>query len=496
MLAGVALLAAGLVLAIGPGPHVGQPAVAGVVLTAGGWGKAIEVPGLGALNKSRIGFTGAMSTSVSCGGPGNCSAGGSFIDGSGKTRAFVASQADGHWGDAIAIPPPSNGGEAGFFQINSISCASVSHCSAGGIYSDQARHAEAFVISQVSGHWGKAIEVPGIAGLNVGNNAEVTQISCASAGNCTAAGTYFDSRHSGTTQVFVVSEVRGTWGQAIELPGLASPDRSDPVADALSCSTPGNCAAGGTYRDSSESDQGFVADQTDGQWHAAIEVPGLAALNQQGAAWVGAISCPAPGSCGAGGGYADADQATQAYVVSEVHGHWGTALEVPGTARLNTAGSADISAISCPSPGNCGAGGAYDNGEQSGDFTNGEAFTVSESGGSWHPAAELPGIGSLNKGDDASILSISCPSPGNCGAGGRYSTQTREGRPTSDEAFAASETRGNWSTAIELPGFASLNKHKEGATVAISCITAGHCAASGFYTDGKFRFQAFVSNQR
>jgi hypothetical protein len=40
-------------------------------------------------------------------------------------------------------------------------------------------------------------------------------------------------------------------------------------------------------------------------------------------------------------------------------GTWGTAQEVPGTAALNSGGSAVVISVSCASAGNCAAGGFY-----------------------------------------------------------------------------------------------------------------------------------------
>src|SRR5215471_9624609 len=71
-----------------------------------------------------------------------------------------------------------------------------------------------------SGTWGKAKEVPGTASLNAGGFAAVTSVSCASAGNCSAAGYYIDG--AGDQQVFVVTETNGTWGTAVKVPGLTS----------------------------------------------------------------------------------------------------------------------------------------------------------------------------------------------------------------------------------------------------------------------------------
>ena len=48
--------------------------------------------------------------------------------------------------------------------------------------------------------------------------------------------------------------------------------------------------------------------------------------------------------------------------------NWGTAVEVPGTAALNT-GDAKVTTVSCASAGNCAAGGYYN---------SSRAFVVSE----------------------------------------------------------------------------------------------------------------------
>jgi hypothetical protein len=54
------------------------------------------------------------------------------------------------------------------------------------------------------GTWGTAQQVPGIAALNKGGFAEITSVSCAKAGDCSAGGSYLDaSRH---LQAFVVNE--------------------------------------------------------------------------------------------------------------------------------------------------------------------------------------------------------------------------------------------------------------------------------------------------
>jgi hypothetical protein len=167
-----------------------------------GWGAAIEVPGIAALAPGGY----AAITSVSCASAGNCSAGGNygFRPGSPATEAFVVSQIGGAWHKAIEVPGTAALNRGVQAEITSVSCASAGSCSAGGSYKDGSGGFQSFVVSQANGTWDKAIEVPGTAALNQGGQAKITSVSCASAGHCSAGGTYADS--SGVIQAFVVSQ--------------------------------------------------------------------------------------------------------------------------------------------------------------------------------------------------------------------------------------------------------------------------------------------------
>jgi hypothetical protein len=78
------------------------------------------------------------------------------------------------------------------------------NCGAGGSYTDSSGHFEAFVVSQANCTWHTAVEVPGTAALNRGGNAQIISVSCGSAGNCGAGGSYVDSFHH--RQAFVDNE--------------------------------------------------------------------------------------------------------------------------------------------------------------------------------------------------------------------------------------------------------------------------------------------------
>src|SRR5258706_4977463 len=66
----------------------------------GTWGKAWQVPGSGSLNKGGN----AEAFSVSCASAGNCAAGGVYPDRSHRFQAFVVSERNGTWGRAIDVP--------------------------------------------------------------------------------------------------------------------------------------------------------------------------------------------------------------------------------------------------------------------------------------------------------------------------------------------------------------------------------------------------------
>ena len=374
--------------------------------TNGTWRKAEEIPGTAALNTGGN----AETSSVSCAASGNCSAGGLYTASSQSFQAFVVNEVDGIWRKAVEVHGPASFNGVGGAGISSVSCAAAGNCSAGGGYTDSSGDSQALVVNEVNGVWGKAVEVRGIEALNTGGGAAISSVSCAAAGNCAAGGAYTAS--SGSEQAFVVNEVDGVWGKAVEVPGSAALNTGGGAAiSSVSCAAAGNCAAGGAYTASSGSEQAFVVNEVDGVWGKAVEVPGSAALNTGGGAAISSVSCAAAGNCAAGGAYTNRSGIFQAFVVNEVDGVWRKAEEVPGAAhRLGY-----LLSVSCATAGNCAAGGSYN--DSSGDQ---QAMVVKEVNGVWRKAEEVPGTAALNTGADAVTNSVSCASAGNCSAGGLY----------------------------------------------------------------------------
>ena len=389
-------------------PASATPKPAAHVTPAGTWGTAKELPGLAALNKGGD----ATVYSVSCPSPGNCGAAGTYVDGAGKLQAFVVSQTNGTWGKAIEVPGIEALNVAGDADFITLSCASPGNCSAGGEYAVREGHfVQAFVVSQTNGTWGKAIQVPGIQALSAADDAEVIAVSCASPGNCSAGG-HFGNGHG--RQAFVVNQKNGTWGKAIQIPGALRTRIGLADVASVSCRAPGNCTAGGGFIDHDHIGQPFVVRERNGTWGKAIRVPGIKLLSGAGDAGISDLSCAAVSDCSAGGSYEDSHGFFQAFVVNERNGTWGKAIEIPGTAALNHQ-NASVGSLSCAAPGNCSASGIYTK-----RSLLDEPYVVTEINGTWGKAIEIPGIAALNRDGHAHVNSVSCGAAGNCSVGGDY----------------------------------------------------------------------------
>ena len=443
---------------------------------AGGtWGKAEEIPGTAKLN---VGGTASVN-SLSCSSPGNCAVGGSYALKTGES-AFLATQRSGGWRTAFKVSGSIMKSQNS--QVTSVSCPSAGNCAAAGSYEDSGSRTQAFVVTERKGTWSAAREVPGSGQLNAGGGGGISNLVCVSAGNCVVAGYYTDS--SRTDHVYTVSERNGTWQHVDQLNLTALGAGSYILVTSLSCPSAGSCALGGQYIDSHGRDQAFLASEKNGAWRAAEEVPGTGPLNAGGIATTSSVSCPSAGNCALDGSYLDNSGHTELFVVSESNGRWGTASEMAGLAKLNAGGSAAVGMVSCASAGYCVTGGQYLDGVH-----HVHAFIATERKGHWANAEQVPGLTKL-KASGSSVTVISCASAGNCGIGGNYIDGSGQ-----LQAFVANQGKGRWGNAIEVPGSAALNKGGEAMITSISCKSATACSAGGTYLDRKLDFQVMVVSE-
>jgi hypothetical protein len=486
LLASAALVSAGALLPAGGA----QAAVTGGRAAAGAstWGKAEVLPGLAALDKSAQ-IESAAVRSLSCGSPGNCAAGGYYTDGAGRQQAFVASEVGGTWQKAIEVPGTAALNTGAYASVESVSCAPSGYCAAGGYYTSPGVDEQAFVVTGVNGVWGQAEEVPGTAALNQGGQAVTAGVSCPSAGNCVAVGSYWNRATYG--EAFVASQHHGTWQDAQQVPGTTRGHfrTRDPGLDAVSCPSAGNCEATG-FADSP--DTAFVVSEQDGTWQGAEFVPRLDALNTGSYAYTTGVSCPAAGDCGTGGSYLNNTTGYHAYVASEVNGAWGKATKVTGFAAFG-GHSPGISALSCAAPGNCGAVGTSSTVGQDASFQSAnQGFVLSEQDGTWGRPELAPGIPVLPvRHGFVEFNGLSCAAPGDCSAGGSY-----EGYDHAGHAFVIGQAGGTWGTAEQVPGILALDQDGSSGLAALSCAAPGYCSASGFfYRKGSDREYLFVVSE-
>ncbi len=481
---------AGLLAASGFGAE-GAHAAAGSGRTATGWGEAVTLGGLARAGGSSI-------SAISCTAPGNCGAVGSYDGG----RVFVVSEVRGRWGKPAALPSLARTSRPASSAAG-IACYTLGNCIIAGTYTDAAGHHQAFIANQVHGTWMKITWVRGLGRLDLGQDASITDLKCPSAGNCTLAGYYTDAR--GASHPFFVIQIGGRWDAASALPLPTGLPGQTPGTTAtfgtLSCSSERNCAFAGTYQvgtpgSQNAGNQAYVQNEVDGNFRKPLPAPGLAALNTGLEDSISVMSCPSRGNCAAGGSYTQVQGNADSFVVDEINGKWGKATEVTTSIPGFNGPDGDwITAITCPSAGNCVAGG-IDNVER--DALASSVFLVTEVAGIWGKAIPVPGTPKLNQGDQAGLNQISCSSPGNCGAAGYLSVAYDYGFVYT-QPFVVNEVNDTWGKTIEVPGIKPLplSDGQNSATAAISCTAADRCSAGGYrdYANTGLGAYAFVDSQ-
>src|SRR5207244_1069792 len=138
---------------------------------------------------------------------------------------------------------------------------------------DSSNHRHGLLLSETAGTWATGVEAspPANAGSNP-NGVAFYSVSCASAGNCSAVGTYFDS--SNHREGLLLSEIAGTWATAVEatLPAKPGSNQNPLVSlNSVSCASAGDCSAVGDYADNSSHGQGLLLSETAGTWATGLK---------------------------------------------------------------------------------------------------------------------------------------------------------------------------------------------------------------------------------
>jgi hypothetical protein len=428
ILGGAAVTAAVAALAAG---MLATAAAAGAA-ASGGWSGPRVLPG------PPDSTGGGSFIALSCASRSDCTAVGIYHVRSGRYRLFAVTERRGVWRKALSIAAPVTGRNVNLGGNPVLSCASAGNCAAGDYYWTSSQSG-AFVVSEKHGTWGKARKV----------RSAPTAISCPEPGDCTAT----------LARGYLLNERRGTWRKAFPVPGLAALRHGQPTDfGVITCPSPGNCTAAGSYSDPAVTSRSFVITKRNGIWGSAHPV-----RSRQGAGLaIAALSCTSAGNCVAGGYTYTLAGGQGAFAVAERHGTWGTAASLPGTLKLG----GGIGQLDCPAAGACSAAGLFYAGQQVQPFVSTEqngtwrsaltitgagpgpspaldslscraagncvlagaiaapggiqAATAAQVNGRWGPARVLPGVRVLDRGKDSAIDAVSCPARSRCTAVGSF----------------------------------------------------------------------------
>ena len=384
----------------------------------------------------------AYLSSVTCASPGTCVAVGGYEDTNGNNdfQVMATTETSGVWGQASELTLPAGASTAAGDQsayLASVACTSPGNCVAVGQYRDnnEGDDYQAMVATETSGVWGQASELTLPSGANTvaeEQYAILDSVTCTSPGDCVAVGGYNDSSNDG--QAMVAIEMSGVWGQASELTlpsgaNMAAKGDQEAFLNSVTCTSPGECVTVGSYDDANGIRQAMVAAETSGVWGQASEFTMLpsdasTAPGDQSAA-LASVTCTSPGNCVAGGDYVDTNGRDdhQAMVTTETSGVWGQASELTLPSGANTAASDQnvaLASVTCTSPGNCVAGGSYEDTKGSNDY---QAMVAVETSGVWGQASELtlPSGANTTAGDQSAFFgSVTCTGPGSCVGVGSY----------------------------------------------------------------------------
>jgi hypothetical protein len=434
-------------------------AVAGTVNPtppSGQWTAAEPVPGLAPLNVGKV----AELNDIACASGGNCAAGGSFTAANGVVQAWIASEVNGSWHAAEEVPGTATMNWGGYAAVEYVSCPAPGECVAvGQVASEIGGHMTTFAATEAAGGGWAAANSLGAADAMF-----VAAISCPQAGQCVLGGQ--------TGAYPSIRTERGvSWGAPLILPGITTlSKRSDATLDALTCPTPGNCVAGGSYYSrvgnalGQPYQEAFVASEVNGRWDPAVEVPAIARLNAGGLAQILTISCVSAGDCAAAGSYQNGAGDTVTFVANEVAGTWGAALPVPGSGGEGDAGGSWVTGLSCTAAATCVAAGQVGL----------DGFIAQEIGGTWGRIRLVPDL----TGHGTSVDEVSCRSAGNCVATGSAQLGTAAA-DVGAESFAMTERSGAWSrpTPLSVGGGATESD-------ALACGPDGDCSVGGWIQYG------------
>jgi hypothetical protein len=396
------------------------------------------------------------------------------------------------WSSAknAALPADAASTYGGMYDL--LSCPSAGNCVAGGSYVNENSEVLVTVDTETSEKWSStAVVVPAPSAASSSNPGMIAYgLSCTSTTSCVLVGQFVTT--AGLGLPFIATLTNSSWtSQAITLPSNANATTQNSIAHSVTCTSAGNCVASGNYFDNvgAGRSQGWVASEVKGVWSAASELSMPSDASSSPLVTVNQTGCISDGNCIVVGSYTNSWGVAQAFGASETNGTWGPAQSIALPANASAYSGAVLSEATCVTGAECTAVGTYISRTGATEFM---ATSYSASGWARAQAITLP----ANAAASPHVMlygfgGVSCVSSGNCVSGGQYLDSSGDA-----QGFLVNEVNGTWATATELvlPAGATQAGHN-GGVVALACVAAGECIAGASYYDASGNYQAGIVSE-
>jgi hypothetical protein len=419
---------------------------------------------------------------MACGAAGSCAALGFYVDPKGTVHGTLDTLANGTWTSTVA-PLPAHAASDRQSTLDEVACPAAGSCIVVGDYIDSNGNYRPLIDTLANGTWTAAkgpLPAGGVPSGIFGTG--VRAVACPAPGTCTAVGSYTDA--SGNLRGLIETLSGGTW-TAAKAPAPAKAASNPEVSlGAMACPAAGSCTAVGSYRDASGNSRPLIETLSGATW-AATKAPVPA--NAVSGAGLGGVACPAVGSCTAVGEYADASQNDHGVLETLSGGTW-AATEAPEPADAVNSAVVVFDAVACPAVGSCTALGVYIGFDA---VERGVFETLSK--GTWTAAdAPLPANGtgsSIAFAQNNGASALACPAVGSCVAAAGYTDASGH-----LQGVLETLTSGTW-TATEAPVPANSASKPAASLSSVACPQGGSCTAIGTYTDNNGNDQGLVETQ-
>jgi hypothetical protein len=234
--------------------------------------------------------TGAVLNGVSCTKAGTCLAVGTYSDSALTTHAMAVLSTGGQWGQGakaveVELPP----GPGGSPVLNAVSCAGTG-CLAVGEYGQSFYVQPGMAVAESGGQFQRAVVVRPPASSPGFVLTTLTGVSCTGPATCAVSGNYLNPK-TDVGSAMVANDVDGAWQPSVY---IEPPEGINSSLSGVSCVSAGDCVAVGSYVDSAGVTVPMYVDETDGHWAQGVEIAIPAGA---GGASLDGVACSPGGVC-------------------------------------------------------------------------------------------------------------------------------------------------------------------------------------------------------